>query len=76
MRVYMGICRDWQGLADLIGFSGELRPHIQAEADKTVQILRLWHERDREKATVQQLFRYLEELDRFDIVDDISNLVG
>lgn len=67
---------DWNGLAELTGFSGVLLPHIQSEGDKTARILDLWYERDGDKATVQQLLNFLEELDRFDIIYDISDLVG
>lgn len=68
--------RDWQGLYELVGFGGELRPHVQQSADQTARILSLWHEKFGERATVQQLLIYLGELDRLDIVDDITNLVG
>lgn len=68
--------RDWHGLAELVGIGGERVPHLQCGSDPTNKILTLWLKESKEDATVKKLLTYLEQLDRFDIVDDIKSSVG
>lgn len=44
---------------------------MQNDLDPTHKILRLWCERDSSKSTIKNLIFYLEEIDRFDVIDDI-----
>lgn len=46
------------------------------ENDKTAKILNLWQARDRENATVPNLLKHMETLNRFDIIDDTADLIG
>lgn len=63
-------------MAQLVGINGQLRPHLAQESDKTAQILKLWHAKDKENATIPKLLECMEKLDRFDIIDDTADLIG
>lgn len=68
--------RDWSGLAQVVGLEGTLRPYLQQESDKTAVVLKLWQAKDKENATIENLLLHLENLDRFDVIDDIEDLIG
>lgn len=72
----MYVLSDWSGLAQLVGIDGQLRPHLLQESDKTAKILNLWHVKDKENATIPNLLQCMEQLDRFDIIDDTADLIG
>lgn len=67
--------RDYRGLAELCGISGELIRSISHDSDPTYKVLKLWSDQAKSEATVAKLIQYLEHLDRFDVVDDIEDLV-
>ncbi|KAF2887826.1 hypothetical protein ILUMI_18347 [Ignelater luminosus] len=70
-----GLSRDWHGLAQLVGIGGEHVPHLQCGSDPTNKILTLWIKESEENATIKKLLMHLEQLDRFDIIDDIKTSV-
>ncbi|KAJ8911451.1 hypothetical protein NQ315_013813 [Exocentrus adspersus] len=70
-----GLPRDWAGLAELCQISGEKMPSLQQSSDPTNSVLDLWHENNQTESTIHNLIKFLEELDRFDIVDDITPLI-
>ncbi|KAJ8941814.1 hypothetical protein NQ318_006791 [Aromia moschata] len=70
-----GLPRDWQGLAELCGISGEKIPSIQQDSDPSNKVLDLWNEKDRNGSTIDNFLLYLEELDRFDVIEDIELLI-
>lgn len=73
------VYRDWQGLAELVAIPGERitqLQHEQNEEDPTLKVLNLWVEKSPDDSTIKNLFKHLERLDRFDIVDDVQELVG
>lgn len=55
----------------MVGISGEQIPYLQNDLDPTCKVLRMWCDKDSSKSTIKNLIFYLEELDRFDVVDDI-----
>lgn len=67
-----GLQRDWNGLAELIGIGGEHIPSLRNDKDHTRKLLNLWYEKDKNKSTIKKLLVFLEDLDRFDVVDDIK----
>ncbi|KAF5295369.1 hypothetical protein FQR65_LT01561 [Abscondita terminalis] len=70
-----GLSRDWHGLADKVGITGEQLPSLQNDSDQTKRILDLWYERDKQGSTIENLFAFLEDLDRFDVIDDATLLI-
>ncbi|KAF2904645.1 hypothetical protein ILUMI_01529 [Ignelater luminosus] len=69
------LSRDWHGLAQLVGIGGECVPHLLYGLDPTNKILALWLKESKEDATIKKLLMYLEQLDRFDIIDDIKTSI-
>lgn len=51
-------------------------PDLQTKSDKTHEILVMWKCKDKEKSTIKQLMHHLEEMDRFDILDDATKLIS
>lgn len=76
LRTEQGIPRDWQGLAELCGISGELIPSILNDKDPTAKVLKLWHDQSKTDATVGKLISYFDQMDRTDVVDDVSPLIA
>ena len=70
-----GLPRDWNGLAGLVGIGGEHMPSLQNDKDHTKKLLNLWYEKDKKGSTIKKLLLYLEDLDRFDIIDDVKVLI-
>ncbi|KAJ8932755.1 hypothetical protein NQ314_014455 [Rhamnusium bicolor] len=70
-----GLPRDWQGLAELCEISGEKIPSLKENSDPSNKVLDLWIEKDKSESTVEKFITYLEELDRFDIIEDIETLI-
>jgi Death domain./TIR domain. len=70
-----GLPRDWQGLAELCGISGEKMPSLQQDPDPSNKVLHLWSEENKNESTIDKFITYLEELDRFDVIEDISPLI-
>lgn len=60
-------------MAERIGITADLLPAFQV--DSTNKLLEFWHERDEAAATVKKLLFYLEEIERFDIIDDTQTLI-
>ncbi|XP_028128702.2 myeloid differentiation primary response protein MyD88 [Diabrotica virgifera virgifera] len=70
-----GLSRDWHGLAELCGISGEIIPHIKDSNDAALKVLDIWSEKNREESTTAKLLSFLEQLDRFDVVEDVTPLI-
>lgn len=62
--------RDWRGLAFLVNITSEVESYIQQYADKTAKVLDIW-QRNNANATVGDLLRNLELIDRHDVYDDV-----
>ncbi|CAG9817406.1 unnamed protein product [Phaedon cochleariae] len=70
-----GLPRDWQGLAELCKIKGEQIPSIQRSDDPTAKVLELWCEKTNPESTIENLINFLQNLDRFDVLDDITPLL-
>ncbi|XP_072376261.1 myeloid differentiation primary response protein MyD88 [Diabrotica undecimpunctata] len=70
-----GLSRDWHGLAELCGISGEIIPHIKESNDAALKVLEIWSEKNKEESTTAKLLSFLEKLDRFDVVEDVTPLI-
>lgn len=70
------ICRDWRGLAHLIGLKAEKIPVIACDSDPSARVISIWQKQENSLGTIKQLQDFLGELDRFDIVDDIADMIG
>ncbi|XP_031350316.1 myeloid differentiation primary response protein MyD88 [Photinus pyralis] len=70
-----GLPRDWNGLAELVGISGECIPSLQNAKDHTKKLLSVWHEKDQKSSTICNLLTHLEKLDRFDVVEDVQYFI-
>lgn len=67
--------RDWHGLADLCEIEGQYIPNMECNNDPTSNVLNLWYENNSETSTIQNLLSYLEEMDRYDVIYDIKELL-
>lgn len=65
-----GLLRDWRGLAQLAGFSGQMVALIGSKPDPTAQVLNQWRQ-----GSVGLLRSILGQLDRWDIVNDTQNMM-
>nr|CAI5837156.1 unnamed protein product [Callosobruchus analis] len=70
-----GFLRDWHGLSELCGIPGEQIPSIERNSDPFNRVLDIWLEKKDNGCTIEVLISFLERLDRFDIIDDITPLV-
>ncbi|CAH1985728.1 unnamed protein product [Acanthoscelides obtectus] len=70
-----GFLRDWHGLAELCEIPGEHIPSLERDTDPCNKILDIWLEKKGNESTIEALISFLERIDRFDIIDDITPLV-
>nr|WMZ41588.1 Myd88 protein [Altica viridicyanea] len=70
-----GLSRDWHGLAELCGIGGEKIPNIERSNDPALKVLKIWSEKNKNDSTIDKLLSFLQLLDRFDVVDDITPLI-
>lgn len=78
------ICRDWRGLAELIGLTSESITFLQSRSDPTSEILKMWSSNSSSSSTstiiksksIAELKTFLCVIDRFDIVDDVQQCLG
>ncbi|KAH1003012.1 hypothetical protein HUJ05_010964 [Dendroctonus ponderosae] len=70
------ICRDWHGVAEKAGLSGELIRSLANDPDPTGKVLKMWSDTWKSEATISKLIGYLEDLDRLDVVDDVLPLIA
>ena len=68
-----GLPRDWRGLADLSNFPGEMMPSLATHPNPSARILTVWEEKCK-NIMIKDFQAILEELDRWDIVDDTLEL--
>ncbi|XP_039284701.1 myeloid differentiation primary response protein MyD88 [Nilaparvata lugens] len=66
-----GLPRDWRGLADLCDVPAP-GPGTAGEKDATDTILTAWQKKHPTTASVERLCQFLEQLDRYDILDDLE----
>lgn len=62
-----GLPRDWRGLAQLVGLTGQMVQLLSTKADPTWQVLSQWKE-----GSLGHLTSILGQLDRWDVVDDTA----
>lgn len=67
--------RDWRGLAHLSNLGGEILPLLTSHSDPSAYILSTWQQKHKE-ITIKDLQEALEEIDRWDIVDDTLEFFG
>lgn len=68
-----GLPRDWRGLAHSSNLSGEILPLLMSHSDPSAYILSIWEKRHKD-VTIKDLQAALEEIDRWDIIDDTLEL--
>ncbi|ERL93009.1 myeloid differentiation primary response protein MyD88 [Dendroctonus ponderosae] len=71
-----GVPRDWHGVAEKAGLSGELIRSLANDPDPTGKVLKMWSDTWKSEATISKLIGYLEDLDRLDVVDDVLPLIA
>ncbi|XP_068970083.1 myeloid differentiation primary response protein MyD88 [Bombus flavifrons] len=69
-----GLPRDWRGLAHVCKLSGEIIPLLTSHPDPTTYILTAWQQQEKD-ITLKDLQIVLEEIERWDILDDTSKLL-
>ncbi|KAM3961812.1 myeloid differentiation primary response protein MyD88 [Aphomia sociella] len=69
------LSRDWRGLASLINISNEVVESIYGLADKTAKVIELWCQKRDGTATLGKLMEYLQLIDRYDVYDDLQELI-
>uniref|UniRef100_A0A0K8TL98 Putative tir domain protein n=1 Tax=Tabanus bromius TaxID=304241 RepID=A0A0K8TL98_TABBR len=65
-----GLPRDWRGIAHLAGCKHDLA--LERDPDPMAKVLKLWSEEQGESATIGQLRKFLELIDRYDVEEDLS----
>ncbi|XP_076233415.1 myeloid differentiation primary response protein MyD88 [Calliopsis andreniformis] len=68
-----GLPRDWRGLAHISNLGGEMMPLLTSHSDPSTYILTAWEQKER-NITIKDFQAALEELDRWDILDDTLEL--
>ena len=68
-----GLPRDWRGLAHLSNLTGEMMPLLTTHSDPSAYILTVWEQKCKD-IMIKDFQAILEELDRWDIVDDTLEL--
>ncbi|KAK1133976.1 hypothetical protein K0M31_011761 [Melipona bicolor] len=68
-----GLPRDWRGLAHFCKLGGEIMPLLTSHPDPTTYILTTWQQKKKD-VTLKDLQIALEEIERWDILDDTSKL--
>ncbi|XP_076657894.1 dynein regulatory complex subunit 3 [Halictus rubicundus] len=68
-----GLPRDWRGLAHLSNLGGEVMPMLTGHPDPSTYIITFWQNKEK-NVTIKDFQAVLEELDRWDILDDTSEL--
>lgn len=68
-----GLPRDWRGLAHSCKLSGELMPLLTSHSDPSVYILNVWEQKQKH-VTLKDFRTILEEIERWDILDDTVEL--
>ncbi len=71
----MHFYRDWRGLAELAGISSENVTYLESKEDPTTELIRIWMRQEPRRST-DDLKAFLAVIDRFDICDDVSPLIG
>lgn len=71
-----GLLRDWRGLAHLAGIDGETVLSLSCKSDPTAEVFKLWKRNNgqNEIASLGLLRLCLSKMDRWDIVDDTSEM--
>ncbi|CAG0892138.1 unnamed protein product [Cyprideis torosa] len=64
---------DWRGIAECMGVSPETRHHWELINDPVRQLLDEWPSIAPDNATVADLIERLQDIDRFDIIDDLKS---
>lgn len=68
-----GLPRDWRGLAHISNLGGEMMPLLASHLDPSAYILTAWEQKGK-NVTIKDFQAALEELDRWDILDDTLEL--
>lgn len=68
-----GLPRDWRGLAHLLEFSSEVVSLLVSHSDPTMHILTLL-EKNKKDVTIKNFQAMMEQMDRWDIIDDTEAL--
>lgn len=64
-----GLPRDWRGLAHLLEFNGEIMSLLVSHSDPTTYMLTML-ENNKKNITIKNFQTMMEEMDRWDIIDD------
>ena len=75
MTYFLARYRDWRGIAELAGMTSEDIMYLESKGDPTTELIRSWV-RQESRRTTDDLRAFLAVIDRFDISDDISPLMG
>lgn len=69
-----GVPRDWRGVLNCLRLDTVSVGHLQTKYDPMEYLLDQWERECNETATIGHLQRILETIDRWDVVDDTSDL--
>ncbi|XP_055374442.1 myeloid differentiation primary response protein MyD88 [Condylostylus longicornis] len=70
------LLRDWRGVADLAGLRSVYGQSIQMHSDPMEKLLQIWCSKDNEEtASVDNLIKFLVEIDRWDVLSDINEIL-
>lgn len=70
-----GVQRDWRGVLHYLNLESMTLGYLQSRNDPMGELLDEW-QRDCEDATMGELQRIIGEIDRWDVVDDTSDMFG
>lgn len=69
-----GHARDYRGLAELMDFQYSNIKIFERNEDPTLRILEAWETRP--DATLDKLISFLEEMERYDVINELKPLLG
>ncbi len=68
-----GLCRDYRGLAQLMGFSYSVVNSISQSNDPFNSLIEKFQ--NRSNTSFEQFFKMIEQIGRFDIIDDMEHII-
>lgn len=63
-------------MAGLCQIDAKYEATLSQHQNPTSKVLDLWYQKEPQESTIDRFLAFLEEMDRFDVQDDIRELIG
>lgn len=70
-----GLSRNWKGFAELCSMQSYLISNWEFCDDPTKEVFKIWQSKG-DVATIEKMITFLEEIDRGDVIEDVSSLIA